>query len=150
MLLGQSAACAMKSDFPHGRRLSVEEYERGVVALQSTLPPMPTIEQDRAARRAELNLNIDHRLGVDFPSERREALWSIQEHVEKKRLTLVLWHLVSRVFRRGLERKAQGLARLLIKEYAKVLSPDELDAYFGEEEVKHPLLPVPGSSEENG
>src|SRR5437899_6358553 len=132
----------MQPELNHGRRLTDEEYQRGVVALQSRQPAMPTREQDRAARRAELDLTIDPRLGVNFPADRREALWTLQERVEKRRRGLIVWHLLSRMWGGALERRAQGLARFLVREYAEVLTPAELESYFGSEEARNPALPV--------
>jgi len=97
---------------------------------------------DRASRRAALNLAIDHRLGVDFPIKRREALWAIQENVEKRRLWLVFHHILKDLFRQSLASKAQGLARFLVDEYAKVLTQAELDSFFGSDEAKNPTLPI--------
>jgi len=131
----------MQSPFAHGRRLTDDEYEAAIIALQRSLPPMPTEEQDQAARRAELNLAIDHRLGVNFPSERREAIWAIQERMERRRLRLLLWHLLPKPLRGGLKKGAQRVASHLVREYAAVLTPAELEEFFGVEEAKNPALP---------
>jgi hypothetical protein len=126
----------------HGRRISLEEYQKGVVAIQAELPPMPTREQDRTARRAALDLAIDHRLGVDFPKERRAALFAVQQELERRRLWVVLRHGLARLFRFSREPAARGLAHFAVDEYAKVLSRPELEAFFGREEAASPALPV--------
>lgn len=126
----------------HGRRLPVDEYQARVVALQSTLPPTPTREQERAARRAALDLAIDHRLGVDFPKQRRESLWVVQERLEKRRLWTLLKLGWANLFHRGHAHTARALARSAVADYAKVLSKAELEAFFGKEEAASPGLPV--------
>lgn len=126
----------------HGRRLPIDEYQAKVVALQSTLPPLPTRAQDRAARRAALDLAIDHRLGVDFPKERRDALWAAQERLEKRRLWTLLRAGLARLFHGSPGPAARGLARFAVDEYAKVLSGAELEAFFGKEEAAAPTLPL--------
>lgn len=131
----------------HGPRLNDEEYDRRIVALQSALPPVPSRRQRIDVRRAELDLAINHRLGRNFPAERREALWAIQNRVESKRVRLLMKHLVRRLFTRSLVRDAQGLAGYLVDEYAKVLSTNELESFFGPEEVHSPGLPVPGNEQ---
>jgi hypothetical protein len=78
----------MQEDLTHGPRLTDEEYEKRIIELHRDLPPMPTKDQDREVRRLELDLAIDHRLGRDFPRERRDALWAVQQRVEKKRVRL--------------------------------------------------------------
>jgi hypothetical protein len=126
----------------HGVRLSGEEYERRVIALHVGLPPDPPKERQRQLRRAELDLAIDHRLGRDFPLERRRALWEIQEQVERRRKRLVFRLLLSLVRTGSLERAANRLARNTVAAYGRVLTPAELDAFFGEAEARDPHLPA--------
>jgi hypothetical protein len=121
-----------------GRRLTDAEYQSAIIALQEALPPMPTHEQDEATRRAELDLAIDHRLGVDFPIARRERLWSIQLRIEKRRMRLALWLLLPMALRR----RAQRLAVDVVSEYARVLNQAELEAFFGSDEARNPALPT--------
>ncbi len=102
----------------------------------------PTKTQERAARRQELNLAIDHRLGVDFPSDRRDALWAIQEQVEKKRTRLVFKYLLRRIFSGWLIRDVQNLTDFMIDEYAKVLTSEELENYFNFRDGQRPSLPI--------
>lgn len=132
----------MPEAFDHGPRLSDAEYDRAIVALHSGLPPKPSRDLDRQTRRRALDLAIDHRLGRHFPHDRREALWAIQQRVDRRRGRLLFKYLLRRFLARGLARDAQGLARGLVAEYATVLTPAELEAYFGAEEARHPALPV--------
>lgn len=126
----------------HGPRLTDEEYEKRIIELHRGLPPMPTEEQDRQVRRMALDLSIDHRLGRDFPQERRELLWAIQQRVEKRRLWLALKYPFRRLFAKSLARGAQGLAGYLVDEYAGVLTQAELKRFFGLEEGQRPALPI--------
>lgn len=132
----------MQEELNYGPRLTVEEYERKIIELHSGLPPMPTKDQDRQVRQMELNLAIDHRLGRDFPPERREDLWKIQQRVEKKRLWLALKYPLRRLFAKSLARDAQGLAGFLVEEYAKVLTQSELKSFFDLQEGQRPALPI--------
>ncbi|MCU0603518.1 MAG: hypothetical protein MUC33_12740 [Desulfobacterales bacterium] len=126
----------------HGPRLTDEEYEKRIIELHRGLPPMPTEEQDRQVRRMALDLSIDHRLGRDFPQERRELLWAIQQRVEKRRLWLALKYPFRRLFAKSLARGAQGLAGYLVDEYAGVLTQAEIKSFFGLEEGQRPALPI--------
>ena len=65
----------MRLEPQYGPRLSNEEYDRRILSLYRSLPPLPSHDQDTEVRRQELNLAIDHRLGRGFPEERRSALW---------------------------------------------------------------------------
>ena len=123
----------MNENLGHGPRLTDEEYERRVVELYSGQPPVPTREQDRRIRRQELELAIDHRLGTDFPRDRREALWAIQQRVERRRKRLMFRYLVKWLLPGGVSRGANRLAGYLVDEYAKELNEAELRAFFGEE-----------------
>ena len=132
----------MPAELNHGIRLTDEEYEKRIIELHRGLPPMPTEEQDRQVRRMALDLAIDHRLGRDFPPERRESLWAIQQRVEKKRLWLALKYPFRRFFAKSLARSAQGLAGYLVDEYAKILTPAELNHFFSLDKGRRPALPI--------
>ena len=123
----------MNGDLGYGPRLTGEEYDRAIVALHERLPPMPTREEDRAARRAELDLAIDHRLGREFPQTKRDALWQVMQSLERRRLRLIGRYLVARVFPLGgrwRERAGQGLARALVGQFSRVLTDRELESFF--------------------
>ena len=132
----------MPEELNHGIRLTDEEYEKRIIELHRGLPPMPTEEQDRQVRRMEMDLAIDHRLGRDFPQERRKLLWAIQQRVEKRRLWLALKYPFRRLFAKSLARGAQGLAGYLVDEYAGVLTQAEIKSFFGLEEGQRPALPI--------
>ena len=131
-------------DLGHGPRLSGEEYDRRVVRLHEGRPPMPGRGEDRELRRAELDLAIDHRLGRDFPADRRERLWQVMQDIERRRLRLIGKHLLGRLVGRrrpGPVRSAHRLAGWMVDRCSEVLDDHELESFFelgGEE----PALPV--------
>jgi hypothetical protein len=132
----------MPEDLHYGPRLSDDEYERRIIDFHRGLRPMPTKEQDMAVRRLELDLAIDHRLGRDFPQERRAALWAVQQRVEKRRLWLALKYLLRRIFPNKLAQQVQHLAGYMVDEYAKVLNEAELESFFSLKEGQRPVLPI--------
>src|SRR5262249_1744663 len=99
-------------------------------------------EEDRALRRRALDLAIDHRLGRNFPKDRRDALWAASERVEAQRLRLGLKHLLGVLVGRLRGRHATALANALAAEYAKVLTRPELEQLLGLEEGQRPAFPV--------
>lgn len=126
----------MRVEPGHGAKLSDAEYDRRIVRLYEGSPASPSAAQRRALHRAEFELMVWHRLGVDFPRDRLETLWKVQRRIERRRAWLIAPALLAR-FRPGrLERKAGWLARALIADYAKVLSPDELKQFFGPDGVR--------------
>lgn len=132
----------MQSEPEYGPRLSTEEYESRILDLYRNLPPMPSADQDREVRRQELELMIDHRLGRNFPEDRRSALWAAQQSIEKKRLRLGVKYLLRRFTTAFFARNAQSLAGYAAEEYAKVLSPEELRRFLNLKEGDRPILPV--------
>lgn len=114
----------------HGPVLSDEEYEQRIFALYDALPPMPSVDAERELRRRELDVLIDHRLGVRFPRERREALWAAQEHIDKRRTRLGVASLARAALPRALQPKSSRLARFAVDEYAKVLTREELARFL--------------------
>ncbi len=132
----------MTEDMDHGPCLTGEEYEKKIIELHLNLPPLPAKALDREVRRQELDLAIDHRLGQNFPRHRRDALWAIQQRIERKRLWLIVKYFFRRFLAKRLAYDIQGLAGYLVNEYANVLSNAELERYFGVEEARHPALPI--------
>lgn len=132
----------MSNNLGYGPCLSDDEYEKKIIALHSDLPPSPSREQDCQIRRQELELAIDNRLGLDFPRSKRDALWNIQQKVEKKRGRLLFKYLLRKIFPKKLAQGAHSLAGYLVKEYSTVLNQDELDSFFGQEEARNPSLPI--------
>ena len=132
----------MPRELAYGPCLTQEEYERRILELHRNLPPLPSPEQDRQARREELELAIDHRLGRGFPKDRRAALWAVHERIEKKRVLLGLKFLLRRFVTSLFARHAASLAACVAEEYAKVLSPEELRCFLDLKEGEAPALPV--------
>lgn len=119
---------AQTADF--GRKLSGEEYERRVVELYSGAPPLPDDNQDRALRRRELDLQIDHRLGVDFPAGRRERLFEVQCGLDQVGPVSLLRYALGRLMPSFLVRHARFLADDTVRAYAQVLSEEELRQFL--------------------
>lgn len=132
----------MTNEIGHGPRLSDREYEKRIVEIHNKLPPFPSKQSEESVRRCELDLAIDHRIGVNFPKDRREALWKIQQQVEKKRPRLVLYWLLHIISYRWLYKHANKLADYLVEEYSRVLTKDELQAFFRLGENEQPTLPI--------
>jgi hypothetical protein len=116
---------------PYGRRISDEEYDRRVVALHTSAAVYGK-DRDKELRRAELNLALDHRLGQDFPADRRRMLWEAQERIERHRRGLALRSLLGLMRTRSIEGAAHRLARDLVRAYAQVLTRAELEAFFSD------------------
>jgi len=132
----------MVKDFGYGPRLTDEEYDRKIIELHRGLIAKPTKEQDSAMRRKELELAIDHRLGINFPIDRREALWTIQARVEKKWRRLAFKYLLRKIFSRWFVLDVKKLTGFLVDAYAKVLTKDEIESFFDLKEGQLPSLPI--------
>lgn len=132
----------MDDELKYGRRLSDAEYEARLVALHGGLPADLSADADADVRRRELELVVDHRLGTEFPHDRREALWAAHERLEKRRLWLVARHALHRLFSRGVELAEERVARDVFDEYAAVLSAPELEAFLGVADRQAAILPI--------
>jgi hypothetical protein len=111
----------------YGARLEATEYRRRMLALHEDEAQHTRASHRTFVRRQELYLTIDHRLGVGFPEEQREALWRAHQRVQRGLFPT----LVGRWAWRALGSKAtveDALARLVLREYGRVLSPDDLTA----------------------
>lgn len=125
----------------YGPRLSEADYEKQVSGLYLGLPPVLSHDQERALHRRQFELAIDYRLGCGYPQQRRDALWEIQQRVDKKRLWLAPVYLIKSILPGTFERKAHGLAGFMVKEYAKVLNQEELNQFFDLKAGDTPELP---------
>lgn len=132
----------MIKDLGYGPRLTDEEYDKKIIELYRALPAKLTSEQDSVTRRKELDLAICYRLGINFPAVRREALWTIQERVERKRLRLAFKYFLRKIFLRWFISDVHKLTGFLVDEYAKVLTKDELESFFDFKEEQRPSLPI--------
>lgn len=118
----------------HGRRLTSEEYERRTVALYEAGPGLPSRQEDLLLRRAELDLLVDYRLGMEFPPNRRSELWEAQQVLDKRRA----WHLLHGIITRPSDPSA-AIAAAQVKAFSKVLGPTELRIFFDlrEDEIRN-------------
>lgn len=136
----------MGNEINHGARLSERDYERQIVDLYSRTPEHAADDADEALRRRTLDLTIDFRLGREFPAVRRDALWKIQTTIEKRRFRMMLSWLSHAMPFSLLHGRANGLARYLVSEYAKVLTEKELELFFDLKKNERPALPVDSAS----
>ena len=125
-----------------GTRISGAEYDKKISRLYEDMPQNPTRAQEQTVRELELNLMIDYKLGTGFPQQRRKALLAVHERIEKKRMSLFFNYLLKKVFGKPMNEAAKGLSGFVIQQYASVLSAQELDCFFGTEQVKQPSLPL--------
>lgn len=121
----------MSSTIFYGNKLTDKEYEQAIVNLYKELPALPSKQQEQEIRKKELFLSIDHRLGKQFPQEKRELLWKIQEKIEKKRLCLAMLNVIHFIPNCLLGSKVNKLTDYMISEYIKVLGLEETKVFFG-------------------
>jgi hypothetical protein len=117
---------------PYGARLSLDEYERRLVALQSRAPSRPSRAERARLDRAELDLFIDRRLGTAFPGDRRQALWAVQREVRRQWPRLLLGHLLSRLLPKPQSVVRPGPPGFMRRLYAKILDDEDLDRFLGD------------------
>lgn len=127
---------------PHGDRLSDQEFERRMRLLVESFPALPNQDEDEEFRRKELDLLIDHRLGIAFPASRRQALWQVHRAVDRRRARLALTRVVRRLTLRWFATAGRHLVDFAEREYGRVLDPPELRAFLGVAEGERPALPI--------
>ncbi|ENW89581.1 MULTISPECIES: hypothetical protein [Acinetobacter] len=111
----------------HGRKLTQEEYEYFITKL---IEEHGDINSEVFVRK-ELELTIDYRLGVDFPKDRREALWLVHQKIEKKRKRMLVRSLIVNLLPHLMGHHiASRFINYMLKEYSHVLSNDEMKDLF--------------------
>ena len=127
-------------------RLSTDEYQQAVAALyrraaEGQLPAGPGgVEQ--AIKDAEFELAIDHKLGTNFPSDRRTALVEAKRKAEKQRLRLVQRFIQKSIKEKAFASGMQVWLEQMADAFAKVLSPEELSAFLELHEGEKPVFPI--------
>lgn len=120
----------------YGRLLGADEYDQRLTRLHDRAreeaggSPSPG-ELDRRVRALELDLDIDRRLGVDFPQSQRDELIRVRERVEEQRR-----QLTGRLQRREISTRefAEGLQATvdsLVADLSASLTPDEVKSFLG-------------------
>jgi len=127
-------------------RLSEQEYEQGIAELYkqaaegqlSAAPQNP----DNIIKEKEFQLTIDYRLGINFPAEKREALWKAKERAEMQKLRLIGKYFKVSLKKRAFADGMQIMLERMMEEFSKVLTPDELNAFMALQEGEKPVLPI--------
>lgn len=111
-------------------------------ALYNGLSGPLSREQYMEVRRESLNLAIDHRLGVDFPSVRRDAMWDVQQRIIHNHYRVVcglvftgLFHLLTPtgwLTNKGLS----AAGGYVYRQFSRVLSPTELAYFLSDDEPR--------------
>jgi hypothetical protein len=123
-------------------RISEQEFERKMMELVRRTPPLPSPEEDERFRRAEFDLLVDHRLGVEFPADRREQLWAVHQRANNRRIGMVFRRLLSALVPGRDAADMRALVDRTAPLYATVLSQGELERFLGVPAGQRPALPV--------
>ena len=126
----------------HGPTMSQSAYMEAIDALYADFAnaPAKTKIPDEVLRK-ELELTIDHRLGIFFPRERRNHLWLVQQRIAENYLrfgkvkALVYW-LVSFVRPQVLVNKLEELNQFAVTELESAFTKEELIAFAGGPEIE--------------
>jgi len=132
--------------FPgYGPRLSGREYDGKIAELyQSLAGNAATGSSDIEAEieTGEFNLLIDHKLGIDFPADKRAALLDAKRRIGRNRLKLVAAYLGASLRKRGFANAMQVLLEQMCAEFAKILTEEELIALLDRKPGETPILPL--------
>ena len=119
-----------------GRRISDDEYDQLIARLYDG----SRLDEDFLQRKA-LDLAIDHRLGTGTPPSIREDLWLAKRRVQRSASRGALYFLLGRLFPVFMRKRLDQLADQTWREYAKVLTPEELQRFLDASSGARPGLP---------
>lgn len=92
-------------------------------------------------RDAEFDLNIDYRLGVDFPDDRRAALRAIWKKALQDTEELKTRYAAHALSGESFAEAMQALTKNMADQYSALLSPDEMSAFLGGGPHSLPIMP---------
>jgi len=115
----------------YGPKITREESDQRCIELALKYET-PSKAQELEVKRATMDVMIDHKLGQNFPQDRRDRLWDYQEGFHKTMLLHTAKAFVVRPWD-----PMGSLGKDLVKRFAKELTMDELKQYFDytEEEI---------------
>lgn len=112
----------------YGRKLSKKEYEALIVNLFENSKNI----KGEYLKEAELNLNIDHRLGLYFPIDRRKKIWEIYSRTNGKISKKIASSLIFNILPNKLKNYLwANFIHSMEKDFLSVLSKSELQDLFG-------------------
>jgi len=104
----------------YGRKISGEEYERQITALPFSKEKSVDIE------RKELDIIINHRLGIGFPESKRIEMFAVRS--KKENIFKFLFDcFISKVFKNKIFYRLEQKA---IKKYKHILSEEEIKQFL--------------------
>lgn len=119
----------------YGRRLSRQEYDLRAISLHEAQAPIPARADREKLRRAELDLAVDHTLGVGFPQDQREVLWRTQQKLDRSNLVRLIIGLLANPLA-----PSRYLVKAQVREFSKVLDRRSVCAFLGLSEKDYEKL----------
>lgn len=130
----------------YGPCLSDAEYEKSIKTLYETTAKELTSAAPRATDKSlkakEFDLAIDYRLGVNFPSDKRIALWEAMQRAEGQRLRLIGKFIKTTIQKREFANGMQVMLQRMVEEFSKILTDEELHAFMDLKKGELPILPI--------
>jgi hypothetical protein len=128
----------------HAGRMSEEEYMERVSGLfEKVLAESAATESEAILleryRDAEFDLNVEYRLGPDFPVERRKALRAAYQRVQERAEELKKKYLSGNLKEKEFVDLMQAATAGMAEAYGSVLTPEEMTAFFGHGEGAYKL-----------
>lgn len=125
----------------HGPTMSQAAYIEAIDLLYAEFNDQPKLKVPDEVLRKELELTIDHRLGVFFPRERRNHLWLVQQRIANNYMRFGKWKaimywLVSFVRPQVLVKKMEELNTFAVQELESAFTKEELIAFAGGPELE--------------
>lgn len=113
----------------YGRKLTTREYEQAIISIYTINSHEIIDPADEKFRKQELFLTIDHNLGIDFPLDKREKLWQIQQRTERN----------SSTFFGEMNNFISTIINPLEKEYIKAIGETDTKAMLHDTRHEEPL-----------
>ena len=126
------------------RRMTENEYMQRISGLLEKIRAESGNDEDDAAfleryQEAEFDLTVEYRLGSDFPPDRREALRTVHRRTQEQSAALREKYLSGALPKQDFLEQMQAATAALAKQYAAILTHEELTAFFGHGEGAYTL-----------
>jgi hypothetical protein len=130
------------------KRMTEQEYVERLSQLLERIRREAAPTDDEAVlferyRDAEFDLTVDHRLGLDFPRDRRAQLGAVHHRTRERTEALKQRLLAGDLSREEFAAAMQAAVEAMEKDYREVLTPAEMSAFFGGNEDAFRLAITP-------
>jgi hypothetical protein len=122
--------------------MSQQEYLAALAAIDARRAAPSYPGEVTRADEEEFNLTVDYRLGRQFPFEKRKTMFRVHRKLCKMRDEALAALASGTLSPEAYALQLQVLIQDMAREYSRILSPTEIEAFLDVKPGETPVLPI--------